>query len=244
MANINHRVIIACRSQIVSELQKGDLNSLADGFYQNGMIAPPERGDIQSEKKQDEKARRLTDVLDNRVHHYPHYYQQFIEMLAERSSQFYGLTVILKNKMSELKLEGLFIRMLTLLMPMQIETARLTLLWLSRSLAFPSCHGHSYNYSNFTFHICSSSWSIYRIAGYFRGVYISRISQKHSNPQKERQLMWEEVWFSISIREITFREQELNWLFAKYKRLGNNPLYGKCFLCLGAHAKRGIVVYR
>ncbi len=30
----------------------------------------------------------------------------------------------------------------------------------------------------------------------------------------------------ISIREITFREQELNWLFAKYKRLENNPLYG------------------
>ena len=38
--------------------------------------------------------------------------------------------------------------------------------------------------------------------------------------------MWEEAWFSISIREITFREQELNWLFAKYKRLENNPLYG------------------
>ncbi len=37
--------------------------------------------------------------------------------------------------------------------------------------------------------------------------------------------MWEEAWFSISIREITFREQELNWLFAKYKRLENNPLY-------------------
>ncbi len=28
------------------------------------------------------------------------------------------------------------------------------------------------------------------------------------------------------IREITFREQKLNWLFAKYKRLENNPLYG------------------
>ncbi len=38
--------------------------------------------------------------------------------------------------------------------------------------------------------------------------------------------MWEEAWFSISIREIAFREQELNWLFAKYKRLENNPLYG------------------
>ncbi len=36
----------------------------------------------------------------------------------------------------------------------------------------------------------------------------------------------EEAWFSVSIREITFREQELNWLFAKYKRLENNPLYG------------------
>ena len=33
--------------------------------------------------------------------------------------------------------------------------------------------------------------------------------------------------FSISIREITFREQELNRLFAKYKHLENNPLYGK-----------------
>ncbi len=36
----------------------------------------------------------------------------------------------------------------------------------------------------------------------------------------------EEARFRISIREITFREQELNWLFAKYKRLENNPLYG------------------
>ncbi len=44
------------------------------------------------------------------------------------------------------------------------------------------------------------------------------------NKNLERQLMWEEAWFSISIREITFREQELNWLFAKYKRLENNPL--------------------
>ncbi len=44
--------------------------------------------------------------------------------------------------------------------------------------------------------------------------------------------MWEEVWFSISIREITFREQELNWLFAKYKRLENNPLYGTWQLAL------------
>ncbi len=34
----------------------------------------------------------------------------------------------------------------------------------------------------------------------------------------------EEARFSISIREITFREQELNRLFAKYKRLENNPL--------------------
>ncbi len=42
--------------------------------------------------------------------------------------------------------------------------------------------------------------------------------------------MWEEAWFSISIREITFREQELNWLFAKYKRLENNPLYGNWFM--------------
>ncbi len=36
----------------------------------------------------------------------------------------------------------------------------------------------------------------------------------------------EEERFSISIREITFRKQELNWLFAKYKHLENNRLYG------------------
>ncbi len=40
--------------------------------------------------------------------------------------------------------------------------------------------------------------------------------------------MWEEAWFSISIRDITFREQELNWVFANYKRLKNNPLYSNC----------------
>ncbi len=71
---------------------------------------------------------------------------------------------------------------------------------------------------------------MYRIAGYFRGVYISRISRKHSQSSKIKILKCkinvEEAWFSISIREITFREQELNWLFAKHKRLENNPLYG------------------
>ncbi len=70
----------------------------------------------------------------------------------------------------------------------------------------------------------------YRIAGYFRGVYILRISRKHSQSSKikivKKIINVEEAWFSISIREITFREQELNWLFAKYKRLENNPLYG------------------
>ncbi len=45
--------------------------------------------------------------------------------------------------------------------------------------------------------------------------------------------MCQEAWFSISIREITFREQELNWLFAKYKRLENNPLYGIAHSCIG-----------
>ncbi|XP_064405804.1 uncharacterized protein LOC135350878 isoform X2 [Halichondria panicea] len=98
-------VIIACRSQLVSELQKGDLNSLADWFYQNGMLALPELGDIQSEKEQVEKARRLTNVLENRVHHVTHRYQHFTKMLTQRSSQFHGLTVILENKRSELELE-------------------------------------------------------------------------------------------------------------------------------------------
>ncbi len=74
----------------------------------------------------------------------------------------------------------------------------------------------------------------YRIVGYFRGVYISRISRKHSQSSKIKILKdninVEEAWFSVSIREITFREQELNWLFAKYKRLENNPLYGTMYL--------------
>ncbi len=75
----------------------------------------------------------------------------------------------------------------------------------------------------------TSEHARYRIAGYFRGVYISRISRKHSQSLKikivKKIINVEEAWFSISIREITFREQELNWLFAKYKRLENNPLY-------------------
>ncbi len=121
MANIYHRVIVACRSQLVSELQKGDLNSLADGLYEKGILAPPQLGDIQSGKEQIEKARRLTDALENRVKCYQRSYQLFIEMLTLRSSQFHGLTVILDNKMSELKLElklqGLFIQILTFRMP-------------------------------------------------------------------------------------------------------------------------------
>ncbi len=63
----------------------------------------------------------------------------------------------------------------------------------------------------------------YRIAGYLRGVYISRISREHSQSSKRKIIYVEEARFSISIREITFREQQL---FAKYKHLENNPLYG------------------
>ncbi len=60
-----------------------------------------------------------------------------------------------------------------------------------------------------------------------RRLYFAKAHPILENKNLERQLMWEEaMWFSISIREITFREQELNWLFAKYKRLKNNPLYG------------------
>ncbi len=79
-------------------------------------------------------------------------------------------------------------------------------------------------------HQASNCTGAYRIAGYFRGVYISRISRKHSQSSKikivKKIINVDEAQFSISIREITFREQELNWLFVKYKRLENNPLYG------------------
>ncbi len=71
-----------------------------------------------------------------------------------------------------------------------------------------------------TYHIY---WT-YRIAGYFAN--FTKAEPILENKIVKKQLMWEEAWFSISIREITFREQELNWLFAKYKRLENNPLYG------------------
>ncbi len=55
----------------------------------------------------------------------------------------------------------------------------------------------------------------YRIAGYFRGVHISRILREHSQSAKikiveKKKINVEEARFSISIREITFREQELN----------------------------------
>ncbi len=55
---------------------------------------------------------------------------------------------------------------------------------------------------------------MYRIAGYFRGVYISRISREHNQFSKIKILTVEApVQY---IREITFHEQELNSLFAKY----------------------------
>ncbi len=59
-----------------------------------------------------------------------------------------------------------------------------------------------------------------------RRLYFANFAKAQPILENKRQLMWEEARFSISIREITFREQELNWLFAKYKRLENNPLYG------------------
>ncbi len=61
----------------------------------------------------------------------------------------------------------------------------------------------------------------YRIVGYFRGVHV--FHESTANPRKLKNNV-EEARFSISIREITFREQELNWLFVKYKRLENNML--------------------
>ncbi len=66
-------------------------------------------------------------------------------------------------------------------------------------------------------------WLPYSVL-FSRRLYFANFAK--AQPILEKKLMWEEAWFSISIREITFREQELNWLFAKYKRLENNPLYG------------------
>ncbi len=58
----------------------------------------------------------------------------------------------------------------------------------------------------------------YRIAGYFRGFAKAQPILENKD--------------SISIREITFREQELNWLFAKYKRLENNLISSCCACCM------------
>ncbi len=64
-------------------------------------------------------------------------------------------------------------------------------------------------------------------SGLFFEAFIFREST--ANPRKLKSwkiINVEEARFSISIREITFREQELNWLFAKYKRLENESTAG------------------
>ena len=40
--------------------------------------------------------------------------------------------------------------------------------------------------------------------------------------------MWRRRGSVSPFVKLPFREQELNWLFTKYKRLENNPLYGIC----------------
>ncbi len=62
---------------------------------------------------------------------------------------------------------------------------------------------------------------------FFEAFIFCEFRETTANPRKLKSwkvINVEEARFSISIREITFREQELNWLFAKYKRLENNPL--------------------
>ncbi len=70
-------------------------------------------------------------------------------------------------------------------------------------------------------HYCNSFFTDH----YFRGIYISR---EHRQSSKIKILNVEEAWFSISIREFIFREQELNGLLAKYKRLENNQITKAC----------------
>ncbi len=61
-----------------------------------------------------------------------------------------------------------------------------------------------------------------------RRLYFANFAKAQLILENKNLDMWEEAWFSISIRDITFREQELNWVFANYKRLKNNPLYSNC----------------
>ncbi len=105
MANIHHTVITSCRSQLVSELQKGDLDSLADDFYQKGMISTEELDAIQSTHERVKKARGLANALESKVKHYPskNYYQVFLMMLSNKSHEYQTLIVALENKITELE---------------------------------------------------------------------------------------------------------------------------------------------
>ncbi len=85
------------------------------------------------------------------------------------------------------------------------------------------------------YYICESVFSSC-IAGYFRGVYISRISLfstrlyfanfARAQPILEIKILNVEEARSVSpFVKLLFANKKLNWLFAKYKRLENNPLY-------------------
>ena len=67
----------------------------------------------------------------------------------------------------------------------------------------------------------------YRIAGYLlfsRRLYFARAQPILENLNLEKCYMWSRRGSVSPFVKLTFREQELNWLFAKYKRPKNYPL--------------------
>ncbi len=107
IANLYLDAIISCRSLLVSNLQNGNLDSLADSFYEKGIICQEECDRIQSTHEKEKKARCLVHALENKVKSFPtrNYYKVFIEMLADKYQDYQTLIVALESKITEFKLE-------------------------------------------------------------------------------------------------------------------------------------------
>ena len=75
--------------------------------------------------------------------------------------------------------------------------------------------------------------TVYRIAGYFQGVYVSRISQKWKVPwrfhPRSRCARYVGLFFLLISQKLIPQIAAI-WKFGKYTPLENNPLYGILYI--------------
>ncbi len=103
MAHFSYKVLVWSHVKIIEEIAK-DPNSLSGALFQNGIISPEIRNEMQLDSIGDtQKAIKLAICLEDKIKAFPHRYEEIIEILRE---DFGDLVVALKDKEEEIRAEG------------------------------------------------------------------------------------------------------------------------------------------